>query len=337
MPSEGRRFAVFGEVLREFIITQDGSVHLDLLGGSAVYAALGARLWEAAVLPVAVVSPSFPESLLVQLANAGLPVSGLLRIPSSESHLAFYAYDAEGQRADTSPTRHFLKAATPLPKALLGYTPRSELPPPSLAPLLQQDQEDAFRAIFGGVTCAHIAPLGYASQAILASRLRELGFRCLTLDPHHSYLHPWNRADLKALVNGLDAFLLSEKDALQFYRPATPSTWQMAEALADLGCRYVVLKLGARGAALWDGYSARRWHVPAYPAIVRDRTGAGDAFAGGFLAGLATTQDPLEAALMGSVSASLTIERSGALEILASLPGLAMARRLAMRSLVKSM
>ena len=55
------------------------------------------------------------------------------------------------------------------------------------------------------------------------------------------------------------------------------------------------------------------------------------------MVGLATTQDPLEAALMGSVSASLTIERSGALEVLASLPGLAMARRLALRSLVKSM
>jgi sugar/nucleoside kinase (ribokinase family) len=336
MANEARRFAVFGEILREYIITRDGSVHLDLLGGSAIYAALGARLWGAAVLPVAVLSRSFPEGLLAQLGEAGIPLDGLLRIPTSDTHIAFYAYADDGRRADTSPTHHFLKTAAPLPKTLLGYAPRSGLPPPSLAPLLQQDQDDTFRSMVSGLSCAHVGPLGYASQAILVTRLRELGFRCLTLDPHPSFLHPWQREELAALVNGLDALLLTEQEALQYFRPATPSAWQMAEHLAGFGCRYVVLKLGARGAALWDGFTARRWHIPAYPTTVRDRTGAGDAFAGGFLVGLATTQDPLEAALMGTVSASLTIERSGALEVLASLPGLATARRLALRSLVKS-
>jgi sugar/nucleoside kinase (ribokinase family) len=336
MANEARRFAVFGEILREYIITRDGTVHLDLLGGSAIYTALGARLWEAAPLPVAVLSQSFPEHLLAQLTEAGIPADGLLRIPSSDSHLSFYAYADDGRRSDASPTHHFLKTGAPLPKPLLGYAPRSELPPASLAALLQQDQDDRFRSTLSGLSCAHICPMGYASQAILVSRLRELGFRCLTLDPHPSFLHPWLREGLAALVNGLDALLLAEEEAQQFFRPAAPSTWEMAEHLAGFGCRYVVLKLGARGAALWDGFTSRRWHIPAYPTTVRDPTGAGDAFAGGFLVGLATTQDPLEAALWGTVSASLTIERSGALEVLASLPGLVTARRTALRSLVKS-
>jgi sugar/nucleoside kinase (ribokinase family) len=338
MANEAQRFAVFGEVLREYILTGDGAVHLDLLGGSATYAALAARLWGAAVLPLAILPPSFPDRLLSHFRDAGIPTDGLLRVPTPDDHLAFYAYSEDGQRAESSPTRHFLKANMPIPKELLGYTPRVDLPAPSLAPLLQQDHEDALRLVLSSRSCAHIAPLAYPSQAILTGRLRELGIRCLTLDPHASFLHPWHRDNLAALMNGLDAFLVSERLALQFFRPATPpSTWKMAEYLAGFGCRYVVVKQGVRGLALWDGYSGRRWHVPAYPTTVRDPTGAGDAFAGGFLVGLAETQDPLEAALMGAVSASLTIERSGATEILASLPGLANARLGALRCLVKAM
>jgi ribokinase len=63
-------------------------------------------------------------------------------------------------------------------------------------------------------------------------------------------------------------------------------------------------------------------------------TGAGDAYCGGFLVGLHQTGDPLEAALMGSVSASLVIEGTGALYALEALPDLAQARLHAMRQSV---
>jgi ribokinase len=42
-------------------------------------------------------------------------------------------------------------------------------------------------------------------------------------------------------------------------------------------------------------------------------TGAGDSFCGGFMVGLATTGDPIRAALYGTVSASFAIEGYGAL------------------------
>jgi ribokinase len=75
--------------------------------------------------------------------------------------------------------------------------------------------------------------------------------------------------------------------------------------------------------------------VPAYPAKVRDVTGAGDAYCGGFLAGLVQTHAPLEAALRGTVSASLVIEGVGAMYALDSTPGLAEARLQSLRDLVR--
>jgi sugar/nucleoside kinase (ribokinase family) len=83
------------------------------------------------------------------------------------------------------------------------------------------------------------------------------------------------------------------------------------------------VKCGNGGQMLYDGESKKRWEVPAYPARVADSSGSGSSFCGGFLAGYQRTFDPLSAVLHGNVSASLTVEGSGALHPLESLPGLA--------------
>ena len=100
----------------------------------------------------------------------------------------------------------------------------------------------------------------------------------------------------------------------------------MAEALGDHGCEFIVIKRGARGQMLYDSISKKHWEVPAYAARGIDLTGAGDSFCGGFLAGYQKTYDPVQAVLHGSISASLTIEGSGAFHALEALPGLAQAR-----------
>jgi ribokinase len=80
----------------------------------------------------------------------------------------------------------------------------------------------------------------------------------------------------------------------------------------------------------------KRWHIPAYPATIKDVTGAGDSFCGGFLVGLDQSQDPIEAALHGSISASFTIEGIGPLYPLDAYQGLAQARMDSLRSAVRA-
>ena len=59
-------------------------------------------------------------------------------------------------------------------------------------------------------------------------------------------------------------------------------------------------------------------HVPALSVDARESTGAGDAFCGGFLAGLVSTNDPLCALLCGTVSASFAVESFGPFRLLAA-------------------
>ena len=109
----------------------------------------------------------------------------------------------------------------------------------------------------------------------------------------------------------------------------------MAEAIAAYGCEFIVIKRGAGGQFLYDASSHTRWEIPPYPARLVNPTGAGDAFCGGFLSGYRRTYDPLEAALYGNISASLTIEGNGPFYALNALPGLAAARLDALRQSVR--
>ena len=132
--------------------------------------------------------------------------------------------------------------------------------------------------------------------------------------------------DVGILMHGLTAFLPSEEELRALFWGRTDDLWQMAEALGEFGCEFIVVKRGARGQMLYDSVSKKRWEIPAYPARLTDATGAGDSFCGGFLAGYQKTYDPLRGVLYGCVSASLTIEGSGVFHALEALPGLAQAR-----------
>jgi sugar/nucleoside kinase (ribokinase family) len=60
-----------------------------------------------------------------------------------------------------------------------------------------------------------------------------------------------------------------------------------------------------------------------------------DAFAGAFLVGYREDYDPVEAAVMGSIAASMVVEGSGVFYALEAMPGLMEARRDALRDLVR--
>ena len=71
---------------------------------------------------------------------------------------------------------------------------------------------------------------------------------------------------------------------------------------------------------------ARLLEVPALPVVAIDPTGAGDAFCGGFLAGLMRTGDAFAAACFGTVSASFAVEAFGPFHLLGATPGSAAER-----------
>lgn len=127
-----------------------------------------------------------------------------------------------------------------------------------------------------------------ADAMIDAGRYRDLGF-----------------------LSGLHAFLPSEAEIERIWSPNRIEDWLSDTARG--GGTTLIGKIGSRGSLLAEPESGPITHIPAYPADVVDTTGSGDAFCGGFLAGLVSGRSPVEAAAMGTVSASYVVEARGAL------------------------
>jgi sugar/nucleoside kinase (ribokinase family) len=109
----------------------------------------------------------------------------------------------------------------------------------------------------------------------------------------------------------------------------------MAVALAGFGPEYILIQTDTLGYYLFDRVNGKRWVIPQYTSKVVDPTGARDAFAGGFLAGYRQHYDPVEAAVMGSIGASVVVEGSGVFYGLDAMPELIEARRVALRQVVR--
>jgi ribokinase len=319
-------YLTLGGLRQDYCITHDGRLLLGVLGGNAIYSAVGARLWADEVGLVSRVGADFPSQWIEQLTESGFVTDGIKQLPEDHNTCTFYIYTSPEERIDTEPAAHFLNLGQPIPKPLLNYRSSTEgqdnlnqYGPLAIRPEDLPPQTPYVRA-------AHLAPADYLTHVSVPLRLREVGVRIVSLDPSERYMDPSFEANVPIVINGLDAFLPSEKEAQAYFRPLELDPFEMAEAFGAMGCRFVIIKQGTRGQIVWDHDANRRWHVPAYPAKVKDVTGAGDSFCGGFLVGLEQTGDIVEAVLRGNISASFTIEGEGALYALDALPNLLQAR-----------
>jgi sugar/nucleoside kinase (ribokinase family) len=327
-------YAFVGGLREDYFILPSGQAHLGKIGGNAVYAAVGARLWSGRVGIVSRVGSNFPADWLAVIRNHGIHTGGVQVVPEPLDTRTFYAYLSLEERVDTHPELHFARAGLPLPEALRNYATSTEGQEQreDFSPLAVRPEEvpGDYRPARG----FHLAPYDFLLHLRLPAWLRQHGVTCLTADPSVRYMQPAFAPQVAEIVGLLDAFLPSEMETREFFGGQIHDLWQALEAFGAMGAACAVIKRGAAGQYVYHAASRRRWHVPAYPAHVVDVTGAGDAYCGGFLVGLERTGDPLEAALYGTVSASLVVEGTGALFALARPPSMARERLDAVRAAV---
>ena len=79
---------------------------------------------------------------------------------------------------------------------------------------------------------------------------------------------------------------------------------ELCDFFLNAGAKHVVLKMGARGSLIKDK-AGLRLRIPAFKVAVVDTTGCGDAWTGGFIAGLSRGMTIEEAAQLGSACGSL--------------------------------
>jgi hypothetical protein len=335
--SSSVRYIFAGQLRRDYALLPNGRALIDVMGGNVVYAAAGFGVWEPTNLAglMARVGEDYPQEWLENIRQRGFDIHGLRTLPEAVDLRSFYVYTDEHVRLNEDPATHFTRLHQPFPKALLNYS-RPSSTYDSRTHLMQISlRQSDIPSEFQDATAAHLCPIDYLTHMLLPAVLRQNGFTTVTLDPSAGTMSPTFWDDMPALVTGLTAFLPNEEEIRRLFHGRSTDLWQMMEAIASYGCEIVVVKRGESGQYLYDRANNAHWEVPAYPARVQDPTGAGDAYCGGFLAGYRQTYDPLQAALFGSISASLTIEGSGAFYALDALPGLAQGRLEAIKAGVR--
>jgi sugar/nucleoside kinase (ribokinase family) len=286
---------VLGNLLVDDMVFPDGRTRMAEPGGATLYAALGASLWGLAAGVASVLGDDYPAWATEALTARGVDLSGVrpLGAPGIRTWLLY-----EGARRQVIHRLDRPSHAEVSPIA-------GEIP-----------------AAWRSARALHIAPMPFTVQRDLVAELSRREGAFLSLDPHR-LLSPDSIDEWRGVIARVDAFFLSEDEmeigSREDPRPALRS-------LAGGRLRFVFLKRGARGGILYDARDDRFLEWAPRSAGVVDPTGAGDAFAAGFLAG-ALGGEALERALVrGVVTASFAIEDWGAAPLLRASAAIAQAR-----------
>ena len=115
---------------------------------------------------------------------------------------------------------------------------------------------------------------------------------------------------LKVAISRVDVLTINDEEARQL--SGEYSLVNAAKKIFEMGPKFLVIKKGEHGAMLMS--KDKMFYAPALPlALVKDPTGAGDTFAGGFMGYLAKTDDISfenlkKAVIYGSAMASFCVE-----------------------------
>ncbi len=289
---------VAGNLLVDDLVHHDGETRMGLAGGGALYVSLAAALWGVKVGLVSLLGDDYPDAAIEALRQHAVDLAGVRALggPSLRTWLLYEKCGRQIVRQLENPSHA------------------------SVSPGFAD-----FPSGWAGAHLVHVCPTPFAIQSALVAALAERGAR-ISLDPHETVradnLDAWG-----AVLERLELFFVSHEELLPGDARATPE--QRLETLRDrLPRKGVLLKCGEEGgASLRRGEGAiARWSSRAARTV--DTTGAGDAFAGGFLAGWIRGDPWARAIERGVVAASFAIETWGPDGIIAATPAAAERRRL---------
>ena len=293
MEIEPPRLVCLGNFTVDDVYLPDGSFVPECMGGDALYATLGARLWLPAVKFIAPLSPDLPQHTYEAMRLAGIDPQELpiRRTPTIRNRIY---YDAQGgRRWEILASEEEFHILSPTPQDI----PRSYL------------QAEAFL----------ILAMTLQAQEALVPWLRAHTRAIIALDTQEDYVSD-NEARIRCLIPQVDIFMPSTSEADKL---AGHNDWlAAAREFAAMGPQVVVIKTGEEGALVYDRQTDVWFQQPPTPAKVVDTTGAGDAFCGGFMAAyLQDRGDLRRAAQAASISASYAVASFGMSGLLAARPG----------------
>ncbi len=230
-----------------------------LPGGAAAAVATSAALAGARVGLVTKVGEDFPEEWMEKLAQY-VDIGGVQILPGKTIHIYMIYHEDGSVDAPVEMGVAEKMGETPIPEEYMGAE------------------------VF------HIAPIPPEEQLKAAKRLEG---KRISLDFTPTYMADYRekRDLMREIVSRAEVVFPNEREALVITH--TENVEEAAEVLHDWGAKIVVITRGERGVLVYDGQFREFPALPIKPEEIVDPTGAGDAFAGGFLAGYSRGK-PLE-------------------------------------------
>lgn len=308
-------FLILGQITLDHVVPAVPGPWAERVGGNALYAAAGARLWldPSRIGLVFRRGPDFPIDVEALLAGAG--IGHVRRIDVELPHLTeWIVYETSGSRRclpKNAPLRHIgAEGEAGDVEVYLDYL--LTFSPQAL------DLPDAWLP----AKAVHLAPQVRdrhpESLAFLKGRAAFL-----SVDPSPFLAKRHDAAGLAAALAGADAILPSELEAGHL----AGLGWEAAARdLQAAGFAEAVIKRGGEEVVLATREGVAL--VPVTPVPLADPTGAGDSFGGAYAACRMLGFSPREAVRRAIVSAGLVVGTHGAEAALALDPAEA-ARRLA--------
>ena len=303
---------VVGTVAFDTIETPFGRAER-VLGGSATYASLAARLLAPDVRLSAVVGGDFPEAHVDALRTRGVDTEGLARDPDGETFFWAGRYHHDLNHRDTLAT-HLNVLAT-------------------FEPVLPESYRDTDILCLG-----NLDPTVQLSVLDQVSGPDGSGPGLVVMDTMNYWIEN-TPAPLAEVLGRVDVLVINDAEARELAE--TPNLVRAAREIRGRGPQTLVIKKGEHGALLFTGDLAAPtiFSAPAYPLEdVTDPTGAGDVFMGGLAGHLARVDDRdetafREAIIMGSAMASHAVEAFGPEKMLTLTPADVQARVAAFHAL----
>ena len=291
---------LLGQVTVDHVVPARPGVWREQLGGNALYAAAGARLWLAPerIGVVTRVGTGCPFDPRAHLERAGI---GHVAVVESgrEQLVEWLLYEEDGTRRSLPRNRTLRRCGGEGTGAPAAYLAHLEAQSPAAS-----DVPEAWlpaRAI-------HLAPQVLARHA---EAMRTLVPRAdfVSVDPSPHYSVGRSVEEIVRPLAPATALLPSEREVAHL---VGDDGWTgLARRFADAGVPEVAIKRGAVGAIRCER-GGRPVRTPAYPVEARDPTGAGDAFCGAYAAGRLQGLPPMEATRRAAIAASLVIRCEGA-------------------------
>jgi sugar/nucleoside kinase (ribokinase family) len=255
----------------------------NIVGGAATYISLAASYFNESSNIVSVVGDDFPKSFIEIFERKGVNLEGLQVKKGEKSFYWSGKYHYDMNTRDTLVTDLNVLA--------------------DFDPVIPESYQDCDFLMLGN--------LSPDVQMRVIEQIHKRP-RLVVLDTMNFWMDN-ARNKLDQVISKVDVLTINDEEARQL--SGEYSLVSASRKILKMGPKFLIIKKGEHGALLL--HEDRMFYAPALPLEeVKDPTGAGDTFAGGFIGFLAKTKDisfenMKRAIIVGSAMASFTCEEFG--------------------------